>query len=255
MLCKICFTIILCWLHLKRIWHTMCQKIVRHIWHTYRKICFTCGLLSFTWGNFDTLCVIFAFVPGPIYSVCPNIRSVRIRVIPVGLMLIILILLWTHKHIEWRKWNLNVYSYFKINQQGIYSYIFQFYWNSSPGNLFPNVRFQYTLFMIFVYKQSKFLLLLKDDTIPNPKISALVRGNFIYTIIWQSQHRILGNVQLILTKTNKLSTIFIRNFLKDSQFVSELKLFIAKKNLIYSEHFSLLMKRLVNTLYLKFFAH
>jgi hypothetical protein len=26
MLCKICFTIILCWLHLRRIWHTMCQK-------------------------------------------------------------------------------------------------------------------------------------------------------------------------------------------------------------------------------------
>jgi hypothetical protein len=26
MLCKICFIIILCWLHLRRIWHTMCQK-------------------------------------------------------------------------------------------------------------------------------------------------------------------------------------------------------------------------------------
>jgi hypothetical protein len=26
MLCKICFTIILCWLHLRCIWHTMCQK-------------------------------------------------------------------------------------------------------------------------------------------------------------------------------------------------------------------------------------
>jgi hypothetical protein len=26
MLCKICFTIILCRLHLRRIWHTMCQK-------------------------------------------------------------------------------------------------------------------------------------------------------------------------------------------------------------------------------------
>jgi hypothetical protein len=26
MLCNICFTIILCWLHLRRIWHTMCQK-------------------------------------------------------------------------------------------------------------------------------------------------------------------------------------------------------------------------------------
>jgi hypothetical protein len=26
MLCKICFTMILCWLHLRRIWHTMCQK-------------------------------------------------------------------------------------------------------------------------------------------------------------------------------------------------------------------------------------
>jgi hypothetical protein len=25
-LCKICFTIILCWLHLRLIWHTMCQK-------------------------------------------------------------------------------------------------------------------------------------------------------------------------------------------------------------------------------------
>jgi hypothetical protein len=26
MMCKICFTIILCWLHLRRIWHTMCQE-------------------------------------------------------------------------------------------------------------------------------------------------------------------------------------------------------------------------------------
>jgi hypothetical protein len=26
MVCKICFTIILCWLHVGRIWHTMCQK-------------------------------------------------------------------------------------------------------------------------------------------------------------------------------------------------------------------------------------
>jgi hypothetical protein len=26
MLCKICFTIILCWLHMRRIWHTMCQQ-------------------------------------------------------------------------------------------------------------------------------------------------------------------------------------------------------------------------------------
>jgi hypothetical protein len=33
MLCKISFTIIHCWLHLRRIWHTMCKKMVRHIWH------------------------------------------------------------------------------------------------------------------------------------------------------------------------------------------------------------------------------
>jgi hypothetical protein len=72
---KIWFTIIFCWLHLRRIWHTMCQKMVRHIWHMQSKICFTFDLLSFTWGNFVTLCVIFDFVPGPIYSVYPRTQT------------------------------------------------------------------------------------------------------------------------------------------------------------------------------------
>jgi hypothetical protein len=68
MLCKICFTSILCWLHLRRIWPTMCQKNgVAYLTHVKQNMLHMWLIVLHLRKLSHIVCHIW-LVPGPIYS-------------------------------------------------------------------------------------------------------------------------------------------------------------------------------------------
>jgi hypothetical protein len=87
MLCKICFTIILCWLRLRRIWHTMCQKNgeahlthvkqnMLHMWLIVLHLRQLCHIVCHIWlcAGTDLQCLHFHFAPYNVHKLNTQYR-------------------------------------------------------------------------------------------------------------------------------------------------------------------------------------